>query len=202
MRVVKDVSTLKARLLNELSICKELDKTSIIFLTGGNTMLRIYEDHEFLKIITSFDRICFADERLVPINNDDSNIGNFLKFCNDGVLEKIEMILDDFNRVSQTYIQNICEYLTNPEFYCFCITGYGLDGHFWSLFSKHDFSQDVLVHRTSNINHRHDRITLGYKAFSLLKMNFFISTSEKLNRFNLSLKEPLNSLMSEVFIID
>lgn len=202
MRVVSNASALKIKLLFELSICEELDKTSVLFLTGGNTIHRIYKDVEFLEIITSFDRICFADERLVPINNDDSNIGNFLKFCNHGVLKKIELILDDFNKVRETYVNNINEYLTKPEFYCCCISGYGLDGHFWSLFSKDDFSQDNLVLRTSNVNHRHDRITLGFKAFSLLKMNFFISTREKLSRFNSSLKEPLNSLMSEVFIID
>lgn len=201
MRVVGDASALKTRLLFELSICEELDKTSVLFLTGGNTILRIYKDVEFLEIITSFDRICFADERLVPINNIDSNIGNFLKFCSDDVLEKIEMILDDFNRVRETYVQNIHEYLTKPEFHCCCITGYGLDGHFWSLFSKDDFSQNDLILRTSSVKHKHNRITLGYKAFSLLKTNFFISTREKLKSFNSYPKEPLNSLMSEVFVI-
>jgi len=93
MRVVSNKSDLKARLLHELSACKELEKTSIIFLTGGNTILCLYEDVEFLKIITSFDRICFADERLVPINNEHSNLGAFLKFCKDVAFEKIEMIL-------------------------------------------------------------------------------------------------------------
>ena len=194
------ISHLKKSLLEGLKDCRNAGFTSVIFLTGGNTALKLYQDKEFLRIISYFDRVCFADERLVSIKHEDSNAGTFLKWYNNQP-NNFEPILDDYNSVRKDYHSTITNYLINSNFKTYCISGFGLDGHFWSLFSKEDCSSKDLILFTNSPNHSHNRITLGYDAFQLLNENYFISTEEKLKHFLKNPKEPVSFIMNSVYLV-
>jgi len=197
---VKTIDDLWFILNEELVDSKKSNKKTVLFLTGGKSIQELYKSDKWLKIFNSFDKICFADERMVLESNIDSNLGNFLRITN---LDsgKVQRILDKDGTVLEDYSEIITHYLKSKNYNCYAISGFGLDGHFWSLFTQNDLMKNDIIIKTKSNNHLYDRITLGAKAYELLDDNYFFASKEKLSNFNSAPKEPVKSYMNKIFIL-
>ena len=164
--IVKTIDYLWFILNEELVDSKKSNKKTILFLTGGKSIQELYKSDKWLKIFNSFNKICFADERMVLESNPDSNLGNFLRITNVDSA-KVQRILDKDGTVLEDYSEIITNYLKSENYNCYAISGFGLDGHFWSLFTKEDLMKNDIVLQTKSANHSHERITLGAKAYEL-----------------------------------
>ena len=198
--IVKTIDDLWFILNEELVDSKKSNKKTILFLTGGKSIQELYKSDKWLKIFNSFNKICFADERMVLESNPDSNLGNFLRITNVDSA-KVQRILDKDGTVLEDYSEIITNYLKSENYNCYAISGFGLDGHFWSLFTKEDLMKNDIVLQTKSANHSHERITLGAKAYELLDVNYFFASKEKLSNFNSSPKEPVKSYMNKIFTL-
>jgi len=197
---VKTIDDLWFILNEQLVDSKKSNKKTILFLTGGKSIQELYKSDKWLEIFNSFNKICFADERMVLESNPDSNLGNFLRITNVGS-GKIQRILDKDGTVLEDYSEIITHYLKSENYNCYAISGFGLDGHFWSLFSKDDLMKNDIVLKTKSAIHFHERITLGAKAFELLDGNYFFASKEKLEKYNSEPKEPVKSYMNKIFTL-
>ena len=198
--IVKTIEDLRLILKNELISSLESNKQTVLFLTGGNSIQKLYKSDKWLKIFNSFNKICFADERMVLESDPDSNLGNFLKTTN---LDsgKVQRILDKDGIVLENYSEIITHYLKSENYNCYAISGFGLDGHFWSLFTQNDLMKKDIILKTKSANHSHERITLGTKAYELLDANYFFASKEKLAKYNSEPKEPVKSYMNKIFTL-
>jgi len=77
--IVKTIDDLWFILNEELINTKKLNKKAVLFLTGGKSIQELYKSDKWLKIFNSFNKICFADERMVLESSLESNLGNFLR---------------------------------------------------------------------------------------------------------------------------
>jgi 6-phosphogluconolactonase/glucosamine-6-phosphate isomerase/deaminase len=198
--IVKTIEDLRLILKNELISSLESNKQTVLFLTGGNSIQKLYKSDKWLKIFNSFNKICFADERMVLESDPGSNLGNFLRITNVDS-GKVQRILDKDGTVLDNYSEIITHYLKSENYNCYAISGFGLDGHFWSLFSKDDLMKNDIVLKTKSAIHFHERITLGAKAFELLDGNYFFASKEKLEKYNSEPKEPVKSYMNKIFTL-
>ena len=196
---VKTIDDLWFILNERLVNSKKLNKKTVLFLTGGKSIQELYINDKWLKIFNSFNKICFADERIVLESDPESNLGNFLRITNVDS-GKVQKILDKNGTVLEDYSEIITHYLKSENFKCYAISGFGLDGHFWSLFTKSDLMKNDIILKTKSINHSHERITLGTKAFELLDANYFFASKEKLEKYNSEPKEPVKSYMNTIFV--
>ena len=198
--IVKTINDLWSILNQELVDSKKSNKKTILFLTGGKSIQELYKSDKWLKIFNSFNKICFADERMVLESNPDSNLGNFLRITNVDS-GKVQRILDKDGTVLEDYSEIITHYLKSENYNCYAISGFGLDGHFWSLFTQNDLIKNDIILKTKSANHSHERITLGAKAYELLDANYFFASKEKLSNFNSAPKEPVKSYMNKIFTL-
>jgi 6-phosphogluconolactonase/glucosamine-6-phosphate isomerase/deaminase len=198
--IVNTIEDLRLILKNELIYSSKSNKQTVLFLTGGNSIQKLYKSEKWLKIFNSFNKICFADERMVLESDPESNLGNFLKTTN---LDsgKVQRILDKDGIVLEDYSEIITHYLKSENYNCYAISGFGLDGHFWSLFTKEDLMKNNIVLQTKSANHLYDRITLGIKGYELLDANYFFASKEKLAKYNSEPKEPVKSYMNKIFTL-
>jgi 6-phosphogluconolactonase/glucosamine-6-phosphate isomerase/deaminase len=130
----------------------------------------------------------------------DSNLGNFLRITNVDS-GKVQRILDKDGTVLEDYSEIITHYLKSENYNCYAISGFGLDGHFWSLFTQNDLMKNDIVLQTKSTNHSHERITLGVKAYELLDANYFFASKEKLEKYNSEPKEPVKSYINKIFTL-
>ena len=198
--IAKTIDYLWFILKKELVDSKKSNKKTILFLTGGKSIQEIYKSDKWLKIFNSFNKICFADERMVLESNPDSNLGNFLRITNVDSA-KVQRILDKDGTVLEDYSEIITHYLKSENYNCYAISGFGLDGHFWSLFTQNDLMKNDIILKTKSNNHLYERITLGVKAFELLDGNYFFASKEKLEKYNSEPKEPVKSYMNKIFTL-
>ena len=197
---VKTIDDLWFILNERLVNSKKSNKKTVLFLTGGNSIQKLYKSDKWLKIFNSFDKICFADERMVLESDSDSNLGNFLKITNVDSC-KVQRILEKDGTVREDYSEIITHYLKSENYNCYAISGFGLDGHFWSLFTQNDLMKNDIILKTKSNNHLYERITLGVKAFELLDANYFFASKEKLAKYNSEPKEPVKSYMNKIFTL-
>ena len=198
--IVNTIEDLRLILKNEIIYSSISNKQTVLFLTGGNSIQKLYKSVKWLKIFNSFDKICFADERMVLESDSESNLGNFLRITKINS-KKVVKIIDNSGNLCEGYSKNITHFLRSKDYNCYAISGFGLDGHFWSLFTQNDISNKNLILQTKSINHPHDRITLGVAAYKLLDANYFIASKEKLAKYNSEPKEPVKSYMNEIFLL-
>ena len=197
---VKTIDDLWFILNEELVDSKKSNKKTILFLTGGKSIQEIYKSDKWLKIFNSFNKICFADERMVLESDPDSNLGNFLRITKINS-KKVVKILDNSGNLREGYSKNITHFLKSKDYNCYAISGFGLDGHFWSLFTKEDLMKNNIVLQTKSANHLYDRITLGIKGYELLDANYFFASKEKLEKYNSEPKEPVKSYINKIFTL-
>ena len=197
---VKTIDDLWFILNERLVNSKKSNKKTVLFLTGGNSIQKLYKSDKWLKIFNSFNKICFADERMVFESDPDSNLGNFLRITNVDS-GKVQRILDKNGTMLENYPEIITHYLKSENYNCYAISGFGLDGHFWSLFTENDLMKNDIVLQTKSTNHSHERITLGVKAYELLDANYFFASKEKLAKYNSEPKEPVKSYMNKIFTL-
>lgn len=197
---VKTIDDLWFILNERLVNSKKTNKKTILFLTGGNSIQKLYKSDKWLKIFNSFNKICFADERMVLESDSDSNLGNFLRITNVDS-GKVQRILDKNGTMLENYPEIITHYLKSENYNCYAISGFGLDGHFWSLFTQNDLIKNDIVLQTKSTNHSHERITLGVKAYELLDANYFFASKEKLAKYNSEPKEPVKLYMNKIFTL-
>jgi len=197
---VKTIDDLWFILNEELVVSKKSNKKTVLFLTGGKSIQELYKSDKWLKIFNSFNKICFADERMVLESSLDSNLGNFLRITNVDS-GKVQRILDKDGTVLEDYSEIITHYLKSENYNCYAISGFGLDGHFWSLFTQNDLMKNGIILQTKSINHSYERITLGLKAYELLDANYFFASKEKLAKYNSEPKEPVKSYMNKIFTL-
>ena len=197
---VKTIDDLWFILNERLVNSKKLNKKTVLFLTGGKSIQELYINDKWLKIFNSFNKICFADERMVLESDPESNLGNFLRITNVDS-GKVQKILDKNGTVLEDYSEIITHYLKSENYNCYAISGFGLDGHFWSLFTKSDLMKNDIILKTKSINHSHERITLGTKAYELLDANYFFASKEKLEKYNSEPKEPVKSYINKIFTL-
>jgi len=197
---VKTIDDLWFILNEELVDSKKSNKKTVLFLTGGKSIQELYKSDKWLKIFNSFNKICFADERMVLESSLDSNLGNFLRITNVDP-GKVQRILDKDGTVLEDYSEIITHYLKSENYNCYAISGFGLDGHFWSLFTQNDLMKNGIILQTKSINHSYERITLGLKAYELLDANYFFASKEKLAKYNSEPKEPVKSYMNKIFTL-
>jgi 6-phosphogluconolactonase/glucosamine-6-phosphate isomerase/deaminase len=197
---VKTIDDLWFILNEKLIQTKKSNKKSVLFLTGGKSIQELYKSDKWLKIFNSFNKICFADERIVLESSLDSNLGNFLRRTNIDS-GKVQRIFDEDGVELENYPEIITNYLKSENYSCFAISGFGLDGHFWSLFTKSDLMKNDIILKTKSINHSHERITLGLKAYELLDANYFFASKEKLVKYNSDPKEPVKLYMNKIFTL-
>jgi 6-phosphogluconolactonase/glucosamine-6-phosphate isomerase/deaminase len=197
---VNTIEDLRLILKNELIYSSKSHKQTILFLTGGNSIQKLYKSDKWLKIFNSFNKICFADERMVLESDPDSNLGNFLRITNVDS-GKVQRILDKNGTMLENYPEIITHYLKSENYNCYAISGFGLDGHFWSLFTQNDLIKNDIVLQTKSTNHSHERITLGVKAYELLDANYFFASKEKLAKYNSEPKEPVKLYMNKIFTL-
>jgi len=197
---VKTIDDLWFILNERLVNSKKSNKKTVLFLTGGNSIQKLYKSDKWLKIFNSFNKICFADERMVFESDPDSNLGNFLRITNVDS-GKVQRILDKNGTMLENYPEIITHYLKSENYNCYAISGFGLDGHFWSLFTQNDLIKNDIVLQTKSTNHSHERITLGVKAYELLDANYFFASKEKLAKYNSEPKEPVKSYMNKIFTL-
>ena len=198
--IVKTINDLWFILIEKLVDSKKSNKKTILFLTGGKSIQELYKSDKWLEIFNSFNKICFADERLVLESNPDSNLGNFLRITNVDS-GKVQRILDKDGTVLEDYSEIITHFLKSENYNCYAISGFGLDGHFWSLFTQNDLMKNDIVLQTKSIHHSYERITLGIKAYELLDANYFFASKEKLAKYNSEPKEPVKSYMNKIFTL-
>jgi len=198
--IVKTIEDLRLILKNELISSLESNKQTVLFLTGGNSIQKLYKSDKWLKIFNSFNKICFADERMVLESDPDSNLGNFLRITKINS-KNVVKIFDKNGNLREGYSKNITQFLKSKDYNCYAISGFGLDGHFWSLFTQNDLIKNDIVLKTKSNNHLYDRITLGAKAYELLDANYFFASKEKLSNFNSEPKEPVKSYMNKIFTL-
>ena len=198
--IVNTIEDLRLILKNELIYSSKSNKQTVLFLTGGTSIQKLYKSEKWLKIFNSFNKICFADERMVLESDSESNIGNFLRITKINS-KKVVKILDNSGNLYEGYSKNITHFLKSKDYNCYAISGFGLDGHFWSLFTQNDLIKDDIVLQTKSTNHCHERITLGVKAYELLDANYFFASKEKLAKYNSDPKEPVNSYMNKIFTL-
>ena len=197
---VKTIDDLWFILNERLVNSKKSNKKTVLFLTGGNSIQKLYKSDKWLKIFNSFNKICFADERMVFESDPDSNLGNFLRITNVDS-GKVQRILDKNGTMLENYPEIITHYLKSENYNCYAISGFGLDGHFWSLFTQNDLMKNDIILKTKSINHSHERITLGTNAYELLDANYFFASKEKIAKYNSEPKEPVKSYMNKIFTL-
>ena len=198
--IVKTIEDLRLILKNELISSLESNKLTVLFLTGGNSIQKLYKSDKWLKIFNSFNKICFADERMVLESDPDSNLGNFLRITKINS-KKVVKIFDNNGNLREGYSKNITQFLKSKDYNCYAISGFGLDGHFWSLFTENDLMKNDIVLQTKSTNHSHERITLGIKAYELLDANYFFASKEKLKKYSSDPKVPVKLYMNKIFTI-
>ena len=198
--IVKTIDDLWFILNDVLVYSKKANKKTVLFLTGGKSVQKLYKSDKWFKIFNSFNKICFADERMVLESDSESNIGNFLRITKINP-KKVVKILDKSGNLCEGYSKNITHFLKSKDYNCYAISGFGLDGHFWSLFAQNDLMKNDIVLQTKSTNHSHERITLGVKAYELLDANYFFASKEKLSNFNSAPKEPVKSYMNKIFTL-
>ena len=102
---VKTIDDLWFILNEELVDSKKSNKKTVLFLTGGKSIQELYKSDKWLKIFNSFNKICFADERMVLESSIDSNLGNFLRITNvdsgkvQRILDKDGTVLEDYSEI-------------------------------------------------------------------------------------------------------
>ena len=197
---VKTIDDLWFILNERLVNSKKSNKNTVLFLTGGNSIQKLYKSDKWLKIFNSFNKICFADERMVLESDPDSNLGNFLRITNIDS-GKVQRILYKNGTMLENYPEIITHYLKSENYNCYAISSFGLDGHFWSLFTQNDLIKNDIVLQTKSTNHSHERITLGVKAYELLDANYFFASKEKLAKYNSEPKDPVKSYMNKIFTL-
>ena len=196
----KKIEDLKSILKNKLKIAQESQKKAILFLTGGASIKKLYRSDDWFEIFNSFHKVCFADERVVEENNQESNIGNFLRITKINS-KKVLKILDNSGNLREGYSKNINHFLKSKDYNCYAISGFGLDGHFWSLFTQEDLNKNAILQKTTSPNHRYERITLGSKAFELLDDNYFFATKEKYEKYINDSKGLVRKYLDKIFIL-
>ena len=197
---VKTIDDLWFILNDVLVYSKKANKKTVLFLTGGKSVQKLYKSDKWFKIFNSFNKICFADERMVLESDSESNIGNFLRITKINP-KKVVKILDKSGNLCEGYSKNITHFLKSKDYNCYAISGFGLDGHFWSLFTKDDLMKNDIILQTKSNNHLYERITLGVKAYELLDANYFFASKEKLAKYNSEPKEPVKSYMNKIFTL-
>ena len=197
---VKTIDDLWFILNDVLVYSKKANKKTVLFLTGGKSVQKLYKSDKWFKIFNSFNKICFADERMVLESDSESNIGNFLRITKINP-KKVVKILDKSGNLCEGYSKNITHFLKSKDYNCYAISGFGLDGHFWSLFPQNNLMKNDIVLQTKSTNHSHERITLGVKAYELLDANYFFASKEKLAKYNSEPKEPVKSYMNKIFTL-
>ena len=58
--IVKTIENLRLILKNELIYSSKSNKQTVLFLTGGNSIQKLYKSEKWLKIFNSFNKICFG----------------------------------------------------------------------------------------------------------------------------------------------
>lgn len=129
---------------------------------------------------------------MVLESDSESNHGNFLRITKINS-KKVVKILDKSGNLCEGYSKNITHFLKSKDYNCYAISGFRLDGHFWSLFPQNNLMKNDIVLQTKSTNHSHERITLGVKAYELLDANYFFASKEKLEKNNSEPKEPVKS---------
>eukprot|EP00043_Microstomoeca_roanoka_P024724 m.6545 g.6545 ORF g.6545 m.6545 type:complete len:240 (+) comp4849_c0_seq1:53-772(+) len=131
-------------------------------------------------------RIFFADERCVPLDNDDSNY----KAVNDAFLSKLNIPeknvftidpeqVGDSDKAARSYEQVLHAQLGSPASLDLVLLGMGPDGHTCSLFPGHallDEKERLVASLDDSPKPPPSRITLTYKALATAKSIAFVCT--------------------------
>ena len=180
--------------------CSNQSRKKVIILTGGNSIQHLYNSEDFMRILSKFDHILFSDDRLVPWGSPRSNIGSFLRKYK-GSYERIVSLTTKFGLIDKNNCRLIESILYSSEFSIYAISGFGLDGHVWSLFSKQDMHLKGTVVKTQF--NEEGRVSLGFEVASRLDRHVFISSYEKAsNYFGEFLNHNLLMFLNFIYLVD
>ena len=184
-----------------LKDARQNGKMTMLILTGGHTVKRFYLNPEWKNACIEFDMITFADERLVPINSHNSNAGNLVRMIPE-VEPKFLLPNTPEGDISLENQSIISAILNDNNWRTLCLSGFGLDGHIWSLFEYENLLNDNLFLTTHSDYHENKRVTLGRQAIELIDTHLLFSTTEKwrklLDKFE---RAPLIHLLQDVYLL-
>ena len=131
------------KFFEDLKVLANSEDQIFVALSGGRSLLGFYwwvaQTTDVLpRTIWQKVRFCFADERVVPFEDKDSNYGQLKKPLFDRLLQKKcishnQILLPDFEKKELT--QNYSSQIPRLDI---CLLGSGEDGHIASLFPNHN----------------------------------------------------------------
>lgn len=174
---------------------------TLLILTGGKTIINFYSDSSWRELLSKFDNITFADERIVSTSSVYSNSGNFLRYF-PSLESRVIMPVTHDGKINGQYEKRLSFYLSRDKCNSICLSGFGLDGHIWSLFKYSDLLNDDFCLLTSSEIHDFQRITLGRKAMENIDVNLLFSSQEKWNSLTGKYsRAPLIHLLQDIYIV-
>ncbi len=148
------------------------NKASII-ISGGSSPINILHDLDNTDICWQKINVMLLDERLVDIKNKNSNESNlkenfFKNYSKSAKYQSIRSLKID-NKIDVA------------------IMGFGIDGHFASIFPCHindkkfiDVTKEPMILKTSQMGKPHvNRLTMNLSAFSRVENIFIVINSEQ-----------------------
>lgn len=201
LKMIRNLDDLIVELESLISAAEKHGKTKVLLLTGGETIKILYRSFKWKQLLECFDLVSFADERLVKLENKDSNCGELIRTLGYTPLNLISPV-DKKGELSDEFKELIHFLDLNKNICSICLTGFGLDGHVWSLFKYEDLlKNDVMLFNKSEI-HKHRRLTLGKRIADKLSANLLFSTNEKWETLTKQYKRaPLFHLFLDIYII-
>ena len=187
-RNFKTIKDLSFFCFNQITINKPLKNQIFYFILSGGTSPRTLFKmiNKDLKNNSDWGQYYFlmSDERQVPINHQDSNLGTFIRLS--GIPESQTVDINSMHR-SESKFREIIPFdkiFEKDLIIKNAIIGMGEDGHFASIFPNDNDSLKAIKgsdrsYMCENKNITHSRITLSLKMIAKSEKIFLLVTSAK-----------------------
>jgi|LULK01.1.fsa_nt_gb 6-phosphogluconolactonase/glucosamine-6-phosphate isomerase/deaminase len=181
--IVRDHNKLN-NLVKEIIKFYNFKKRFDIFLTGGNSINKIYEkfkdyNYNFLK-----NKIYLTDERITK-DYSQTNENKIYRYFNPNITENFFYKKKKFQYKKFYFLNN----LLFKKFIIFC--SLGNDGHIASLFNNFNSNKNYIL--SKSINHSFNRVSISSKIFSKSKLTVLFVIGKKKSKVLENILKKRNS---------
>ena len=152
----KTIEDLNLNIFKEILSLMEVNKSPHLILSGGNSPRHLFkiisQNKKYFKKAT----FLMSDERIVDVEDPNSNEGEFIRFSN----------ISKYNLIS-LHDREITQKLKNISSYDIAILGMGGDGHFASIFPDCINTSEALNSKKNVVSFEDAHLNFSRKSLSL-----------------------------------